>query len=46
MLENELFTLLQNTSDAAFSVTSEGEIMPWNKAAEGLFGYSAAEAVH
>jgi PAS domain S-box-containing protein len=46
MLESELFTLLQHTSDAAFSVTEEGEILSWNKAAERIFGYSAAEAVH
>jgi PAS domain S-box-containing protein len=46
MLENELFALLQGTTDAAFSVSEEGEIKSWNKAAEKLFGYSAAEAVH
>lgn len=46
MLESELFVLLQGTTDAAFSVTEEGKIMSWNKAAEKLFGYSAAEAVH
>ena len=46
MLESELFTLLQHTSDAAFSVTEEGEILSWNKGAERIFGYSAAEAVH
>ena len=46
MLESELFTLLQGTTDAAFSVTEEGEILSWNKAAEKLLGYSAAEAVH
>src|SRR5579872_7437541 len=44
--ENELFALLQGTTDAAFSVSEEGEIKSWNKAAEKLFGYSAAEAVH
>ena len=46
MLENELFALLQGTTDAAFSVSEEGEIKSWNKSAEKLFGYSAAEAVH
>ena len=46
MLENELFALLQRTSDAAFSVTEEGEIMSWNKGAETLFGHPAAEAIH
>jgi PAS domain S-box-containing protein len=46
VLENELFALLQRTSDAAFSVTEEGEIMSWNKGAETLFGHPAAEAIH
>lgn len=46
MLESELFVLLQRTTDAAFSVTEEGEIISWNKAAEKLFGYTSAEAVH
>jgi PAS domain S-box-containing protein len=46
MLESELFALLQGTTDAAFSVTEEGEILSWNKAAEKLLGYSSAEAVH
>ncbi len=46
MLESELFTLLRGTTDAAFCVTEEGEILSWNKAAEKLLGYSAAEAVH
>lgn len=46
MLESELFAFLQGTTDAAFSVTEDGEIMSWNKAAEKLFGYSTAEAIH
>jgi PAS domain S-box-containing protein len=46
MLESELFNLLQHTSDAAFSVTEEGEIVSWNRAAEKLFGHPAAEVVH
>ena len=45
MLELELFTLLEGTSDAAFVVTDEGEVCSWNKGAEKLFGYSAREAV-
>jgi len=40
-----LFSLLEHTSDAAFAVTEDGEIRSWNKAAEKLFGYSAAEAI-
>lgn len=46
MLENELFALLEGTTDAAFSVTEEGEIMSWNKAAEKLLGYPRGEAIH
>ena len=43
MLELELFSLLEGTSDAAFTVTNQGEICSWNKAAEKLFGYSASD---
>jgi PAS domain S-box-containing protein len=46
MLESELFALLEGTTDAAFSVTEEGEILSWNKAAERLFGHPRAVAVH
>lgn len=46
MLEIELFNLLEGTSDAAFTVNTEGEICSWNKAAEKLFGFSAAEAIN
>jgi PAS domain S-box-containing protein len=46
MLDSELFALLERTSDAAFSVNEEGEIMSWNKAAEKLLGHSAIEAIH
>lgn len=46
MLELELFKLLEGTSDAAFTITDQGEICSWNKAAEKLFGYSAAEALN
>lgn len=45
MLEKELFDLLEGTSDAAFTVTDQGEICSWNKAAEKLFGYSDREAL-
>lgn len=44
MLERELFALLENTTDAVFVVSEQGEIRFWNKSAEQLFGYSAAEA--
>jgi DNA-binding CsgD family transcriptional regulator len=44
VLEQELFDFLDSTSDAAFTVTDQGEICSWNRAAEKLFGYSASEA--
>lgn len=44
MLESELFSFLENTADAAFVVTEQGEVRFWNKSAEKLFGYPAAEA--
>ncbi len=46
MLESELFALLERTSDAAFAVTEQGEIVSWNKSAERLFGYPASEVLH
>ena len=45
MLETELFALLEQTADAAYTVTEGGEICSWNSAAERLFGYSAGEVV-
>ncbi len=46
MLENELFALLEQTADAAYTVTDAGEICSWNGGAERLFGYSASEVLH
>jgi PAS domain S-box-containing protein len=46
ILEAELFTLLEQTADAAYSVTDGGEICSWNGAAEQLFGYPASEVLH
>src|SRR6185437_1762716 len=46
MLESELFALLEGTSDAAFTITPDGQIKSWNKAAERLFGYSPNEVLH
>ena len=46
MLEQELFDLLSRTSDAAFAITDLCEICSWNKGAERLFGYSAADAIN
>jgi PAS domain S-box-containing protein len=45
MLEKELFALLDQTADAAYAVTVEGEICSWNAAAEALFGYRAGEVI-
>lgn len=46
MLESEVFNLLEHTTDAAFAVTEQGEILSWNKAAETLFGYLASQVLH
>ncbi len=45
MLENELFAFLEGTTDAAFSVSQQGEILSWNVAAHRLFGYSSSEVL-
>ena len=45
MLEAELFSFLERTSDAVFAVTEEGEICFWSHSAEKLFGYPSAEAL-
>jgi PAS domain S-box-containing protein len=45
MLEPELFALLEQTADAAFTVTESGEVHSWNAAAEQLFGYASSEVV-
>jgi PAS domain S-box-containing protein len=45
MLETELFALLEQTADAAYTVTDSGEICSWNGAAERLFGYTANEVL-
>ena len=41
----ELFTLLESTADAAFSVDELGMIRSWNRAAEKLFGYPSAKVL-
>ena len=43
--DSALFRLLERTGDAAFTVDQEGVIRSWNKAAERLFGYAAADIV-
>lgn len=45
MLESELFAMLEQTADAAYTVTENGEIRSWNGAAELLLGYTAREMV-
>jgi PAS domain S-box-containing protein len=45
VLETELFALLEQTADAAYTVTKDGEICSWNRAAERLFGYPATEVL-
>jgi PAS domain S-box-containing protein len=45
MLEAELFALLEQTADAAYTVTDDGEICSWNGAAERLLGFSAHEMI-
>lgn len=45
MLEPELFALLEQTADAAYTVTEDGEICSWNAAAERLLGHPAREVV-
>ncbi|HEV3484776.1 MAG TPA: PAS domain S-box protein, partial [Vicinamibacterales bacterium] len=45
MLETDLFALLEQTADAAYTVTVDGEICSWNGSAERLFGYAAGEVV-
>jgi PAS domain S-box-containing protein len=45
MLETELFALLEQTADAAYTVTEDGEICSWNGAAERLFGYPPADVL-
>lgn len=46
MFVGEIYTLLEGTADAAFIVTTDGEICFWNKAAQRLFGYSANDVVN
>jgi PAS domain S-box-containing protein len=45
LLESELFALLEQTADAAYTETEHGEICSWNRAAEQLFGYSRNEVM-
>ena len=40
MLEGELSTMFERTTDAVFVISDDGEIHPWNKAAERHSGFS------
>jgi PAS domain S-box-containing protein len=45
MLYGKLVRALDKCADAAFTLSGDGEIRSWNRAAERLFGYTAAEAL-
>jgi PAS domain S-box-containing protein len=45
MLEAELFAFLAGASDGVFVVRQSGEICYWNRAAQGLFGFSDEEVL-
>lgn len=46
MLERELYSVLEGTADAAFTVDEQGWVRSWNRAAEKLFGHSASEVLN
>jgi PAS domain S-box-containing protein len=46
MSSNRVALLLSRTADAGFAVNREGMIRAWNRSAEQLFGYSAAQAMN
>lgn len=43
--DHMLATIVRHSSDAVFSIGSDGLITAWNPAAERLYGYSAREAL-
>jgi len=45
LLERELFAVLENTADAAFTVDDQGLVRSWNRAAEKLFGHATSAVV-
>jgi len=44
--EERYRSLMQTASDAIISFDSQGKIVFWNKAAEGIFGYSTDEVIN
>lgn len=40
-----LASIVESAEDAIFSATLHGSILTWNRGAEGLYGYSAAEMI-
>ena len=46
MLCDHLLQSLDRRAEPAFTLAAGGEICTWNRAAETLFGYPAAEALH
>jgi PAS domain S-box-containing protein len=45
MLIREITALVDSTSDSAFAADGSGHIVAWNRAAEEMFGISAADAI-
>jgi len=45
VLETDLFALLEQTAEAAYAVTVDGEICSWNASAERLFGHPAGDVI-
>jgi PAS domain S-box-containing protein len=43
--EKQLAAIVESSSDAIFSKTSDGIILTWNSAASRMYGYSAQEAI-
>ena len=45
MLIREITELVDSTSDSAFAADDSGHVVAWNRAAEAMFGISAADAM-